>query len=175
MMQHEGHVRILKSLKLFGMAHAIEELGNQNSPAFNQALPMLDSLIKAEVAEREVRSVNYQLRVAKFPVYRDLVGFDFSQSLVNEATVKQLHRCDFMEQAQNVVLIGGPGTGKTHLATAIGTQAVMHLNRRVRFFSTVDLVNALEQEKSSGRQGQIANRLLYADLVILDELGYLPF
>lgn len=60
-------------------------------------------------------------------------------------------------------------------ATAIGTQAVMHLNRRVRFFSTVDLVNALEQEKSSGRQGQIANRLLYADLVILDELGYLPF
>ena len=75
MMQHEGHVRILKSLKLFGMAHAIEELGNQNSPAFNQALPMLDSLIKAEVAEREVRSVNYQLRVAKFPVYRDLVGF----------------------------------------------------------------------------------------------------
>ncbi|MEJ6240606.1 IS21-like element helper ATPase IstB [Salmonella enterica] len=155
MMQHEGHVRILKSLKLFGMAHAIEELGNQNSPAFNQALPMLDSLIKAEVA--------------------DLVGFDFSQSLVNEATVKQLHRCDFMEQAQNVVLIGGPGTGKTHLATAIGTQAVMHLNRRVRFFSTVDLVNALEQEKSSGRQGQIANRLLYADLVILDELGYLPF
>ncbi|EAB9389791.1 ATP-binding protein, partial [Salmonella enterica subsp. enterica serovar Kentucky] len=97
MMQHEGHVRILKSLKLFGMAHAIEELGNQNSPAFNQALPMLDSLIKAEVAEREVRSVNYQLRVAKFPVYRDLVGFDFSQSLVNEATVKQLHRCDFME------------------------------------------------------------------------------
>ncbi len=175
MMQHEGHVRILKYLKLFGMAHAIEELGNQNSPAFNQALPMLDSLIKAEVAEREVRSVNYQLRVAKFPVYRDLVGFDFSQSLVNEATVKQLHRCDFMEQAQNVVLIGGPGTGKTHLATAIGTQAVMHLNRRVRFFSTVDLVNALEQEKSSGRQGQIANRLLYADLVILDELGYLPF
>ena len=175
MMQHEGHVRILKSLKLFSMAHAIEELGNQNSPAFNQALPMLDSLIKAEVAEREVRSVNYQLRVAKFPVYRDLVGFDFSQSLVNEATVKQLHRCDFMEQAQNVVLIGGPGTGKTHLATAIGTQAVMHLNRRVRFFSTVDLVNALEQEKSSGRQGQIANRLLYADLVILDELGYLPF
>ncbi len=94
---------------------------------------------------------------------------------VNEATVKQLHRCDFMEQAQNVVLIGGPGTGKTHPATAIGTQAVMHLNRRVRFFSTVDLVNALEQEKSSGRQGQIANRLLYADLVILDELGYLPF
>lgn len=175
MMQHEGHVRILKSLKLFGMAQAIDELGSQNAPAFKQALPMLDSLIKAEVAEREVRSVNYQMRIAKFPVYRDLLGFEFSHSLVSEALIKQLYSGEFMEQAQNVVLIGGPGTGKTHLAIAIGTQAVKHLNRRVRFFSTVDLVNALEQEKVTGKQGHIANRLMYADLVILDELGYLPF
>ena len=174
-MQHEGQVQILKSLKLFGMAQAIDELGKQNSPAFNQTLPVLDSLIKAEVAEREVRSVNYQMRIAKFPVYRDLVGFDFSQSLVSEATVKQLHRCDFMDQAQNVVLIGGPGTGKTHIATAIGIQAIMHLGKRVRFFSTIDLVNALEQEKLTGKPGQIAFRLMYTDLVILDELGYLPF
>ena len=138
-------------------------------------LPVLDSLIKAEMAEREVRSINYQMRIAKFPVYRDLVGFDFSQSLVSEATVRQLHRCDFMEQAQNAVLIGGPGTGKTHIATAIGTQAIMHLGKRVRFFSTMDLVNALEQEKLTGKPGQIAYRLMYTDLVILDELGYLPF
>ncbi len=174
-MQHEGQVQLLKSLKLFGMAQAIDELGKQNSPAFNQTLPVLDSLIKAEMAEREVRSINYQMRIAKFPVYRDLVGFDFSQSLVSEATVRQLHRCDFMEQAQNAVLIGGPGTGKTHIATAIGTQAVMHLGKRVRFFSTMDLVNALEQEKLTGKPGQIAYRLMYTDLVILDELGYLPF
>lgn len=113
--------------------------------------------------------------IAKFPVYRDLVGFDFSQSLVSEASVRQLHRGDFMEQAQNVVLIGGPGTGKTHIATAIGTQAIKHLGKRVRFYSTIDLVNALEQEKLSGKPGQIAFRLMYTDLVILDELGYLPF
>jgi DNA replication protein DnaC len=80
-----------------------------------------------------------------------------------------------MEAGQNVVLIGGPGTGKTHLATAIAVQAIMHLHRRVRFFSTVDLVNLLELEKQAGKQGQWANRLIHADLVILDELGYLPF
>ena len=73
------------------------------------------------------------------------------------------------------MLIGGPGTGKTHLATAIGIQAIQRHGRRVRFFSTVELVNALEQEKAQGKAGQIAHRLVYTDLVILDELGYLPF
>jgi DNA replication protein DnaC len=89
--------------------------------------------------------------------------------------VKSLHGCDFIEQAHNVVLIGGPGTGNTHLATAIGVQAIMHHHLRVRFFSTIELVNLLETEKAAGKPGQIANRLVYADLVILDELGYLPF
>jgi DNA replication protein DnaC len=73
------------------------------------------------------------------------------------------------------VLVGGPGTGKTHLATAIGVQAIEHHRQRVRFFSTIELVNALEQEKAAGKAGQLALRLMYADLVILDELGYLPF
>ncbi len=73
------------------------------------------------------------------------------------------------------MLVGGPGTGKTHIATALGVQAVEYHKKRVRFFSTVELVNALEQEKAQGRSGQIAGRLIHADLVILEELGYLPF
>lgn len=174
-MQPEAMVTTLKALKLFGMAQAIEELATQASPAFLNAQPILDSLLKAELAEREVRSVNYQMKIARFPAYRDLSGFDFAQSVVNEALVRHLHRGDFMESAHNIVLIGGPGTGKTHLATAISVQAIMHQHRRVRFFSTVDLVNALEQEKIAGKPGQIAQRLCHADLVILDELGYLPF
>jgi DNA replication protein DnaC len=171
----EALISTLKSLKLFGMAQAVEELAAQGSPAYQGAQTLLDTLLKAEVAEREVRSVNYQLKLARFPAYRDLSGFDFGQSVVNEAAIRLLHRGTFMDEAQNVVLIGGPGTGKTHLATAIAVQAIMHLHRRVRFFSTVDLVNMLEQEKQAGKQGQWANRLIHADLVILDELGYLPF
>ncbi len=94
---------------------------------------------------------------------------------MNEALVRQLHRCAFTDDADNVVLVGGSGTGKSHLATALGVQAIKHHRKRVRFFSTVELVNALEQEKAVEKTGQIANRLVHSDLVILDEPGYLPF
>lgn len=174
-MQHEAMITTLKSIKLYGMAQAVDELASQGSPAYQSAQEMLSTLLKAEMAEREVRSIAYQMKASRFPVYRDLASFDFSQSVVNEALIRQLHRCEFLDQAQNVVLVGGPGTGKTHLATALGVQAVQHQHRRVRYFSTIELVNALELEKASGKQGQIANRMMYADLVILDELGYLPF
>lgn len=168
-------VIMLRELKMHGMAQAVTELAEQGAPAFAAAQPILSQLLKAETAEREVRSVAYQLKIAKFPAYRDLAGFSFAHSEVNEALVRQLHRCEFLEDANNVVLVGGPGTGKTHIATALGVQAIEHHHRRVRFFSTVELVNALEEEKASGRPGQLAHRLAYADLVILDELGYLPF
>ncbi|KQS59423.1 ATP-binding protein [Rhizobium sp. Leaf371] len=168
-------VIMLRQLKMHGMAHAVGDLTEQGSPAFEAAIPILSQLLKAETAEREVRSTAYQLKSARFPAYRDLNGFDFASSEINEALVQQLHRCDFLDDANNIVLVGGPGTGKTHIATAIGVQAIEHHHKRVRFFSTVELVNALEQEKAQGRPGQIANRLTHSDLVILDELGYLPF
>ena len=168
-------VIMLRSLKMHGMAQAVSELTEQGSPAFETAVPILSQLLKAEIAEREIRSTAYQLKAARFPTYRDLNGFDFASSEVNEALVRQLHRCEFLEDAHNIVLVGGPGTGKTHIATALGVQAIEHCRKRVRFFSTVELVNALEQEKAQGKAGQIAGRLVHSDLVILDELGYLPF
>lgn len=166
---------MLRSLKMHGMAQAAAELTEQGAPAFQSAIPILSQLLKAELAEREVRSIAYQLKAARFPTYKDLTGFDFASSQINEGLVRQLHAGAFMEKADNIVLVGGPGTGKTHVATALGVQAVEHHRKRVRFYSTVELVNALEQEKAAGRSGQIAARLLHTDLLILDELGYLPF
>ena len=125
-------VIMLRSLKMHGMAQAVGELTEQGSPAFEAALPILSQLLKAETADREVRSTAYQLKAARFPNYRDLAGFDFASSEVNEALTRQLHRCEFLEDAHNVVLVGGPGTGKTHLATAIGVQAIEHHRKRVR-------------------------------------------
>ena len=168
-------VIMLKSLKMYGMAQAVGELMEQGSPAFEAAMPMLSQLLKAETAEREVRSISYQIKSARFPAYKDLSAFTFASSEVNEALVRQLHLGEFLDGAQNVVLIGGPGTGKTHIATAIGVQAVEHHRKKVRFFSTIELVNLLEQEKAQGKVGQMADRLLKLDMVILDELGYLPF
>ncbi len=168
-------VVMLRGLKMHGMAQAANDLMEQGAPAFETAIPILSQLLKAETAEREVRSVAYQIKAARFPSYKDLTGFDFGSSEINEALVRQLHRGEFMDRADNAVLIGGPGTGKTHVATALAVHAVEHRRKKVRFFSTIDLVNALEQEKAHGKAGQIADRLTRHDLVILDELGYLPF
>jgi len=168
-------VIMLRSLKMYGLAQAVTDLIEQGAPAFEAAIPILNQLLKAEMAEREVRSIAYHMKAARFPAYKDLAGFDFQASEINEATVRQLHSCAFIDGAQNVVLIGGPGTGKTHIATAIAIQAIEHHRRKARFISTIELVNALEQEKAKGKAGQLAEAMTRLDLVILDELGYLPF
>ena len=151
-MQTEAMITTLKTLKLNGMARAIAELAEQSSAADRQAEGILDILLKAELAEREVRSVNYQMKSAKFPVYRDLAGFDFTQAQVDEALMRELHRCTVLDDAQNIVLVGG--SGKTHLATALGVQAIRHRHRCVRFLSALELANALEQEKRDARQSR---------------------
>jgi DNA replication protein DnaC len=166
----------LKQLRLHGMAGAWTDLVGQGANAgVDSARWLLEHLLQAEGTDRAMRSVSYQMHAAKFPVHRDLVGFDFEVSPVDRKLIMQLAQCEFTEAAHNAVLLGGPGTGKTHLATAIGVAGITRHGKRVRFYSTVDLVNALEQEKAQGRAGRIAASLLRMDLVILDELGYLPF
>ena len=168
-------VSSLKQLKLHGMAASFPEVAAQARHTEFNPESFMHQLILSESAERSVRSTAYQMGAARFAAHRDLSGFAFAEASVDEPLVRKLHTGQFTQQAHNVVFIGGPGTGKTHLATAIGVEAIQKHGKRVRFFSTVELVNALEQEKANGKAGQIALRLMYVDLVVLDELGYLPF
>ena len=165
----------LKSLKLHGMAANYPDVAAQARHTDFTPDSFMHQLIQSESADRSVRSTAYQMGAARFPAHRDLAGFAFEQAQVDETLVRTLHSGRFTEANHNAVFIGGPGTGKTHLATAIGVEAIQKHGKRVRFFSTVELVNALEQEKAHGKAGQMALRLMYVDLVILDELGYLPF
>ena len=165
-----------KELRLHGMAGAWEEFVAQgDSLTLQTSRRIVEHLLEAEHTDRHLRSIRYQLHSAKFPVHRELAGFDFEQSKVDQGLVGELATLDFTAQAHNVVFSGGTGTGKTHLATALGVSGITRHNKRVRFYSTVDLVNLLEQEKASGKAGKLAFSLLRMDLVILDELGYLPF
>ena len=165
-----------KALHLYGMAEAWSEL-RAEAPQRKQALSpeiTLSQLIKAEIADRQMRSLKYQLKIAKFPIHRDLVEFDWNETPLSRQQVEQLATAGFMDDAHNLILVGGTGTGKTHLATALGIAAI-HLGKRLRFFNAVDLVNLLEHEKQQNKTGNLARRLTQIDAVILDELGYLPF
>jgi DNA replication protein DnaC len=166
----------LKALRLYGMVGAWEEIIAQATLApVESSRWLIEHLLEAEHTDRVMRSISYQMHAAKFPVHRDLAGFDFEQSKVDHALIAELADLSFTEAAHNAVFIGGTGTGKTHLATALAVSGITHHSKRVRFYSTVDLVNLLEQEKAAGKAGRLAFALIRMDLVILDELGYLPF
>ena len=164
----------LNALHLYGMATAWSELLAEGPRRPIQPEAWMDRLIEAELADRKVRSLRYQLKAARFPAHRDLTGVDWAETPLARVDIEALATAAFMETAQNVILVGGTGTGKTHLATALGVAAI-HQRKRVRFYNAVDLVNQLEQEKQQGKAGNLARQLVQADAVILDELGYLPF
>ena len=160
-------------LKLPGVARCVDEVMQAATQNSWRAQQIVAELFKAELAGKTARSIRHQMGAAKFPLSRSLAEFDFIASPVNEDIVRTLHDGDFMGQARNGVRVGGTGTGKTHLVTAIGINAV-NQRRRVGFFSAVDPVNKLEAEHRDGQAGRPGEQLTRIDLVIIDELGDLP-
>jgi len=165
---------MMSELKLAGMRHAYDEVVADAVKRQHSSQRVVGDLLKAEISEKQARSIKYQMTIAKLPLAKEIAGFDFAATPINEGLVRDLATGAFLASQRNAVLVGGTGTGKTHLAIAIG-RACVRAGARVRFYNTIDLVNRLEAETRAGRSGRIADHLWRLDLLILDELGYLPF
>jgi DNA replication protein DnaC len=173
-MERHEILEMMAALKLAGMRAAYDEVLSTGVKRQHPADQIIGDLLRAEIAEKEARSINYQLGIAKLPFAKEVADFVFDGTPINEPLIRDLAQGDFLATQRNAVLVGGTGTGKTHLGVAIARSCIRN-GARGRFFNVVDLVNRLEAEARLGRQGRLADRLGRLDLVILDELGYLPF
>lgn len=161
-------------LGLHGMKATLDEIMATGIKGRATPEKIILDLLEAEEAERKVRSIRYRMSLARFPVDKDLDNFDFSASPVNEMQIRTLYDGSFISDHTNIIMVGGTGTGKTHMAISIARQNIKN-GRRARFFNVLDLVNQLEQEKLNAKGGTLAEQMARYDLVVLDELGYLPF
>lgn len=173
-MERHELLAMMSDLHLSGMRAAYDDVISDGVRRQHSAQHILGDLLKAELAEKQVRSIRYRLAAAKLPLAKEMADFDFSASPVNAPLVRDLHRGGLLSPPRNAVLVGGTGSGKTHLAIAIAANCIRN-GARGRFFNVVDLVNQLEAEARAGTAGKLADQLSRVDLVVLDELGYLPF
>lgn len=173
-MLHNESIELMEKLKLWGMQSVYDEELSDGRKSRSTPEKVILEMLKAEAAERHIRNIRYRMGQARFPAPKDIDSFDFKGSSVDENNVQSLYQGDFIEQHINLIFVGGTCTGKTHLATAIAAQAIRD-GKKCKFYNLVDLANELEQEKMTGFAGRISAPLLRFDMVLLDELGYLPF
>ncbi len=173
-MERSEILSTMVDLKLYGMKAAFDEIITTAVKRQHEPQRIVGDLLQAEIAEKQARSIKYQITIAKLPLAKDIEDFRFTGTPINETLVRDLAGGEFLAHERNLVLVGGTGTGKTHLAIAIA-RACIRNGARGRFFNVVDLVNRLEAETRAGRQGRMADYLSRMDLIVLDELGYLPF
>ena len=173
-MERSEILNTMSTLKLYGMKSAYDEILTTAVKRQHEPQRVVGDLLTAEISEKQARSIKYQMTIAKMPLAKDIDDFVFDGTPINETLVRNLAGGNFLQHERNAVLVGGTGTGKTHLAIAIA-RACIRDGARGRFFNVVDLVNKLEAEARAERQGRLADRLSRLNFVILDELGYLPF
>jgi DNA replication protein DnaC len=164
----------MAGLKLFGMKAAYDEIVTTAVKRQHEPQRIIGDLLAAEINEKQARSMKYQLTIAKLPFAKEVDEFVFTNTPINETLVRDLAGGGFLASQRNLVLVGGTGSGKTHLAVGIA-RACIRSGARGRFFNVVDLVNKLDAEARASRQGRTADHLCRLDFVVLDELGYLPF
>ena len=173
-MERSEILTAMGDLKLYGMRAAFDEIITTAVKRQHEPQRIVGDLLLAEVNEKQARSVRYQISIAKLPLAKDIEDFQFGGTPTTETLVRDLASGNFLAHQRNVVLVGGTGTGKTHLAIAMA-RALIRDGKRGRFFNVIELVNKLEAEGRAGRQGRVAEHLCRMDFIVLDELGYLPF
>ena len=164
----------LKALRLPTVAAECEKVATQAAADNADHLAYLLQLTELELLDREKRAAERRLKAARFPTIKTLETFDFTaRPSVNKVLVAELMRCEYVDKRENILLVGNPGTGKSHLATALAAQACAK-GYRVRFFRTTELVTALIEARDERSFLRLKGQLAKLDLLVLDELGYVP-
>ena len=164
----------LKALRLPTVGSECEKVARQAAADNVDHLSYLLQLLELELLDREKRAAERRLKAAKFPTMKSLENFDFSaRPSVNKMLVAELARCEFIDKRENVLLVGNPGTGKSHLATGLAAQACAR-GYKVRFFRVTELVTTLIEARDERTLGRLKAALAKLDLLVLDELGYVP-
>jgi DNA replication protein DnaC len=164
----------LKALKLPTMHSECEKIAARCAKENVDHLGFLLQLCEQELLDRERRAADRRLKAAKFPNHKTLENFDFrAQPSVNKPMITELLRCAYVDKRENVLLVGNPGTGKTHLATALGIEACSR-GKRVRFWRVTELITQLMEAREERILTRMKAQLAKLDLLILDELGYVP-
>ena len=158
-MERHAILELMAKLRLRGMRAAFDEVITLAAKRQHPPERVVGELLAAQLADVQTRATAYRMGNARFPVMKGLEEFDFAASPVNAALVRALHRGDFLSEGRNAVLVGGTGSGKTHLAIAIGANCLREREARVRFLNTVDLVNQLEADTRAGKAGRLATQL----------------
>lgn len=172
-MQHEQIQGLLKTLRFNGMLSQYNELIEVGELQKLTAMECMQRFLEVEVAYRQTRSLLYRLELARLPQIKSLDNFDESNTPIQQEQLTSLLQCQFISQKQNLLLVGGSGTGKTHIALALA-HAALQKEYRVKFYRFTDLARGLLQAKEHRYEAGFMNRLQHFHMLVIDELGYLP-